>query len=324
MSKLTLQSAVDVEYDKMRLPLMGFRKVDGVRAGHITGGLTGRSLDPFKNTALVAKYADLGYAGFDGELTVNGYLKNNDLPAEMCPEGEVLCGLTTGLTNRAKLRKGETDLPTNVIWNLFDYLHPDVVDLPYLKRYTTLLNYLESTENLGLGLAGVHLLPFAWIQSIAEAKAWIEDCLDKGYEGAIFRSPTAMHKSGRATATLNDFWRFKPVSDKDAIVTSVYEADENQNEATTNSLGRTERSSSQAGKVGKGTAGGFHATDVLTGKPIKVPCGAMKHKERQEVWDSRAEYAGRPFKYASLDTGVKDAPRQARWTCWRAVEDMLK
>jgi DNA ligase-1 len=314
MTQLQPTSAIKAEFnpDTARYPLMGFRKVDGVRASHLIGFFHGRSMDPFKNTALNAKFNGAGYAGFDGELTIDGLLTDETL------DGETLCSLTTGLTNREKIKKGETELPTNAVWNLFDYLAPDTVHLEYQERYTALASVLDHP----CAPPHVRLLPFVWINNPDEARAWIVDCLEKHYEGAIFRDPTAKHKSGRATATKNDFWRYKPVSDKDAIVLDVYEAEQNNNVATTNSRGRTERSSHQENKVGKGVAGGFIALDVVTGKTIRVPCGRMKQTERAEVWADRAAYRGRPFKYESLDVGVLDQPRQARWICWRSKEDM--
>lgn len=316
MTQITPTLANDIDFKKARFPLMGFRKIDGVRASHFNGGLHGRSMDPFKNSAVVAKFSDPLSTGFDGEMTVNGWLH-----AGQVPEGESLCSLTTGLMNRAKVKKGETALPTNVVWNLFDFLHPLTVGLPYLERYQRLESLFQDVDS-----PTHRILPFVWIHNQAEAEAFIEECLELGYEGAIFRDPEAMHKSGRADKKANDFWRHKPVSDKDAIVTGCYEAEENQNEAKTNSLGRTERSSHKENKVGKGMLGGFFATDVATGKAIKVPAGAMKHDERISVWaDWIAEPAtqiGRGFKYTSLDFGTIDQPRQARWISWRAVEDM--
>ncbi len=319
MSKLQLTSAIKDEFnpDTATYPLMGFHKVDGVRGGHLHGFFHGRSLDPFANTALNAKFNGAEYAGFDGELTLDGLLTDETL------DGDTLCSLTTGLTNRSKLKKGETELPSNAVWNLFDFLHASTIDLPYLERYNALDAWLAKTAT-----AHVRQLPYVWINNPTEARAWIQECLELGYEGAIFRDPKAMHKSGRATASKNDFWRFKPMSDKDAVITGCYEAMTNNNEATTNSRGRTERSGHKENKVGKGTLGGFYATDVETGQAIKVPCGAMKHKERQEVWDtwvfSPEQVIGRPFKYCSLDTGVKDAPRQGRWISWRSLADMEK
>jgi hypothetical protein len=313
MSQLQPTSAIKDEFnpDTATYPLMGFRKVDGVRASHLAGFFHGRSMDPFKNTALNEKFNDIAYFGMDGELTIDGLLTDETL------DGETLCSLTTGLTNRSKLKKGETELPSNAVWNLFDCLGGTSLDKPYLERYNDLCVMAKILDH-------VTVLPFVWINNPDEARAWIVDCLEHHFEGAIFRDPTALHKSGRATASKNDFWRYKPVSDKDAIVEDVYEAEQNNNEATTNSRGRTERSAHQENKVGKGIAGGFIARDVATGKTIRVPCGRMKKTECAEVWANRAAYRGRPFKYESLDVGVKDQPRQARWICWRSEQDMEK
>jgi DNA ligase-1 len=326
--KLELTSAIKDEFnpETARYPLMGFRKVDGVRAGHLHGFFHGRSLDPFKNSALNERFNSAAYAGCDGEITIAGVTNDFQLAhavecGDIVPEDDnsSICSLTTGLTNRKTLRKGEVSLPDGAIWNLFDYLGPEAINLTYAERYDRLVSRHAADP-----LPYTTVLPFVWIHSPAEAEAWIENCLELGYEGAIFRDPKAKYKSGRATATANDFWRYKPVSDKDAIVLDFFEAMLNNNEATINSRGHTERSAHQENKVGKGTLGGFIARDVATGQTVRIPAGRLTAPQRQEVWDNREQYVGRPFKYVSLDVGVKDEPRQARWICWRAVEDMEK
>lgn len=318
MSNITLQLAHNIDFSKAQFPLWGFWKIDGVRAGHVRG-FVGRSMDPFKNTALNARFAAPVYTGFDGELTIDGHLT-----AEHLADDETLCGLTTGLCNRAKLAKGETELPANATWNLFDYLHPSIVHLPYEDRYNMLALALHETAP-----AHIRLLPYTVINNVEEALAFIDACLDGtamdlGFpcEGAIFRDPKALHKSGRPGKRDNDFWRFKPESDKDAICTGFEEAQTNNNEATTNSLGRTERSNHKENKVGNGMVGTVLGIDVLTGKPIRVGPGKMKHDFRIAAFNSPGLLVGHPFKYASLDTGVKDAPRQGRFVTLRAKEDM--
>lgn len=305
MTKTTCQLAVDANYEKMRFPVWGFAKIDGVRAQHFHGFLAGRSMDAFKNTALVAKFTNPMYEGFDGELTIDGRLTGDDL-----------CSLTTGLVNRAKLKKGETELPTNAVLNLFDWLHPDVVGLKYGERYEALALYLEALDDHPL-----HLLPYTVINNAEEARAFAAE-MSAIYEGAIFRDPEALHKSGRATEKLNDFWRDKPVSDKDCIITGFEEAQENQNEAKTNSLGRTERSSHKENKVGNGMVGTVLAVDVLSGQPIRLGPGSLKHEERIAAFNDPTLIVGHPAKYRSLDTGVQAAPRHARFVTLRARADM--
>lgn len=308
------QLAVDIapDFKGMKFPVWGFVKVDGVRGCHVTGKFTGRSLEDMANTALVAMFSHDGYTGFDGELTIDGYLKNNDLPVALTApdkpgdKPKTLCSLTTSITSRGKIKKGETELPTNVVWNLFDYLLPHHLDVPYEDRYQALVDDAA-------GLTNVHVLPYTVIEDAVQAQAFIDKCLRECYEGAVFRDPKAKHKSGRATAKGNDFWRFKPASTKDCVITGFEEAMENQNEKTTNALGRSERSSHAENKVGKGMIGTFLATDTATGQPIRLGPGSSTHAERLAWFNDPAQIVGWPAEYVSLDTGVKDAPRQARF-----------
>lgn len=313
--KLELTSAIKDEFnpDTATYPLMGFRKVDGVRAGHLHGFFHGRSLDPFKNTALNEKFNGAQYAGFDGELTVDGLLTDETL------DGETLCSVTTGLTNRSKLAKGETELPCNAVWNLFDYLGPDAIDLEYYERYKALCRVVG--ERLP---KNVRILTFEWINNPDEARAWIDDCLEKNYEGAIFREPKAKYKSGRATATANDFWRYKPVSDKDAVVVGFEAALANNNEATINSRGRTERSAHQENRVAKEEVGVLIGFCLERNDVVRIGPGRMKAVDKAASYADPTLIVGHPIKYTSLDVGVKDAPRQARFKERRAWADLEK
>ena len=326
--KLELTSAIKDEFnpDTATYPLMGFRKVDGVRAGRVHPHFHGRSLDGFKNSALNEKFSHAGYAGLDGELTIGGATNDNELKA-MIADGRIvtdepessLCSLTTGLTNRAKIKKGETALPTNAVWNLFDYLAPEAIELPYLERYMM----LQALCGDGCDPA-IRVLAFVWINNAAEARDWIVNCMELTFEGAIFRDPKAVHKSGRATASKNDFWRYKPVSDKDAIVVGFEPEMANNNEATTNSRGHTERSAHQANKVAKAAVGVLLCYEILEDRVVRIPAGTMTRKAREAAFADPTLILGHPIKYTSLDVGVVDEPRQARYKEHRSWADLEK
>lgn len=296
-TQITCQKAVDVILDKLRFPLWGFRKVDGQRGVHNIGGLTSREHKPFGNPRITAMFSGPEYAGFDGELTVDGRLS-----------GPELCNKTGSILSQSKLKKGETELPTNVVWNLFDFTHPSAMHLTYEQRYAALASILDHPC---CNVYNVRLLPYVIINNIEEAQAWIDDCLDNDYEGAIFRDPKALHKSGRATAKLNDFWRYKPTSEKTLVVTRVEEGSENQNEAKKDALGHTERSSAKAGKVPNGMIGTF--IGIEDGKEVRIAKGKGTHAELREWFENQDQIVGWEIDYLSLDTGVKDAPRQARF-----------
>lgn len=302
MTKRKPHLACDADLDKLKFPLMGFPKLDGVRGLHITGSMTGRSLKPHGNLHVTSKYSVASCEGFDGEFTFGS------------TTGESLCRDTTSVMSRIQ---GEPD----VAWNLFDWIHPDMLDLPYTTRYHELVaHYLANTE--WFNAMSICIIPFTMLHTREEVEAFYEQCLDQGYEGVVLRDPMGKHKDGRATTTLGAYLRMKPQSDKEAIVLELVEALENQNEAKVNELGRTERSSHKENKVGKGMIGMLVCKDVTTGMTIDVGAGKMTHEERIHYFNNPQEMIGQYIKYRSMDSGVKDKPRFARYICKRAIEDM--
>ena len=296
--------ACDADLDKLKFPAMGFPKLDGVRGLHITGMMTGRSLKPHANKIVTEKYSRKEFEGFDGEFTFGDI------------RGESLCRDTTSVMSRIE---GSPD----VQWNLFDYVSDDTVDLKYLNRYSKLVE-LISSNNVFTQAFNIVVIPFVWLYNITQVEEFYQKCLDEGYEGAIVRDPEGKHKDGRATVKVGAYLRLKPQSDKEAKVVRLVEAMENQNEAKVNELGRTERSSHKENKVGKGMVGMLVCIDETTGIEIDVGAGKMTHEERTHFWNHPEEMVGHFIKYRSMDVGVKDKPRFARYICKPAVEDMSK
>ena len=124
------------------------------------------------------------------------------------------------------------------------------------------------------------------------------------------------------TYRLFTYTRAKPQSDKEAYVIGLVEAMENLNEAKINELGHSERSSHKENKVGKGMVGMLQCKDLTTGMLIDVGAGKMTHPEREYYWNNPEEIIGKYIKYKSMDVGVKDKPRFARYMSIRAETDM--
>lgn len=294
--------ACDADLNKLKLPVMGFAKLDGVRGLHITGSMTGRSLKAHDNRYVTAKYSVPICEGFDGEFTFGS------------TTSESLCRDTTSVMSRIA---GEPD----VVWNLFDWLAPGVIDKPYKERYDALLAYYHANLKQ-LVMLGVDVIPCVMLYTIEEVEAFYMKCLDEGYEGAILRDPEGMHKNGRATVKVGAYLRMKPQSDKEARVLRIVEAMENKNEAKTNELGRTERSSHKENLVGKGMIGMLVCEDITTGMEIDVGAGKMTHEERTYYYNNPDEVVGKIIKYRSMDVGIKDRPRFPRYISFRAESDM--
>lgn len=304
MAKPHLACDVDLEKLEKQLeagPMMGFPKLDGVRGMHITGSMTGRSLKAHGNKFVTERYSDKLFEGFDGEFTFGDI------------QGDSLCRDTTSVMSRIE---GEP----YVAWNIFDYLHPDVIDMEYLDRYNALIEYWNEKFDW-MQLFNICIIPYIWLDTVESVLAFYQKCLDDGYEGIILRDPKGKHKDGRATVKVGAYMRMKPQSDKEVKVLRLVEAMENQNEAKTNELGRTERSSHKENKVGKGMVGMLVCWDDVLGE-IDVGAGKMTHDERTHFWNNPEEIVGKFIKYRSMDAGVKDKPRFARYISIRAESDM--
>ena len=289
-------------------------KIDGVRALNINGTLTGRSLDPFKGTGITDYFSKPEFKHLDGEMTLD------DNPAS----AERLCSLTTGAMGKFK---GVTEMP-NLHWFCFDYLADP--SLPYETRHKLLEIKLEE-----LAHPRVHLVPLHIANNREELDALIARFFDEGYEGAIIRNLDAPAKEGRPSKVKQELVRVKGWMDSEMLVTGFTEGQTNTNEAKTNTLGRTERSSAKDGMVPNGMVGSIHGTMIgdcfhpITGEklfadglPITIGTGTMTDAELLDYFKHPEKLVGHPVKFKHLAHGVKSLPRMGNYISHRLKEDM--
>lgn len=258
-------------------PLMLSPKLDGIRALNPAGNLVTRSLKPVPNHYLRTIFQS--YLHHDGELVAGDPwaegVYHRTFSAVMTQEGE----------------------PQDVTFWVFDHLADK--DAPYVERYTKLTNG-----------AKVRCLPQKLIKTVEEMNEYERQFLEQGFEGAMVRRPNAPYKWGRATENSLDLMKVKNEHDAEAIIVDVYEAMENLNEAFTNELGHTDRSTHQENKQGLGMLGGFVLES--NGQKFKCSAGKFDHSERIRLWGVRHALPGLLLKYRSFSYGVKDAPRFPR------------
>jgi DNA ligase-1 len=136
------------------------------------------------------------------------------------------------------------------------------------------------------------------------------EILEQGYEGLILRSPDGVYKFGRSTVNQQGMMKLKRFTDGEFLLLDIEEEMENQNVAKTNALGRTERSSAQAGLVPKGRAGTLCARDISSEVEFRIGTG-LSDADKAWFWKHRRALVARGFvgKYKSFLIGVKDKPR---------------
>jgi len=310
------QLAEDAILDKVVYPVYCQPKIDGVRAMNLNGTLTGRSLDPFEGFGITEYFSQPEFVGLDGEMILG------DKPN--CTDR--LCSRTTGAMGRFK---GVTVMP-DLTWWVFDYITPETVKLPYRDRYALLANRVNVLNH-----PRIHLVPNAHVGARGLLDTIIANDSEQGFEGTIIRNPNAVYKEGRATKKGQELWRVKPWGDAEILVTGVTEGQMNGNEAKTNTLGRTERSSAQAGMVPNGQVGSIQGTMLadfhcpLTGKllfaeglAVTVGSGEMSVKEATHFFQNQHEIVGHIVKFKHMLHGIKDLPRFPTYISHRLPQDL--
>lgn len=301
----------DWQPDKLVFPVIGQPKIDGVRALNLTGKLTGRSLKPFKNKYITAQLSHSSLIGMDGELAAELHTHPN------------LCRITSSAT-------GTIAGQPYVVWWLFDYVTTETRELRYVDRMDCLREVLLDVP---LGLQPhLRVIPSRMLHNLAELEAFETEMLVAGYEGIVLCGPDAKHKDGRAGKKLFK-WRIKRFVDFEFSVHTIIEGNENGNEAQTNELGNTFRSSHQENMVANGMVGAMLGTvlaDVFDGETLLFPKGAevrvgagcLTHDQRKHYFINQDEFKALVHKAKFFPKGIKDKPRFPTWQTFRQAEDM--
>ena len=280
--------ATDADLTKLRFPCLASAKLDGVRAVVRDGVVYSRSNKPIPNKYVQNQFGHLEH--FDGELIV----------------GEPTSKTVYRDTVSHVMSHDKTDF--DLRFYVFDHVqYPNAI---YTERAIGFQNHAHA--------AWIHTQRH--IQSLDELIAFEEECLDGGYEGLILRDPNAPYKMGRSTSKEGYLLKLKRFSDDEATIVGCFEREHNGNEATTNELGRTKRSSHKAGKTGRGDLGGFV---LRTTDGVEFSCGTgFTDSERGDYWARRDQLVGKIAKYKFFAVGVKTAPRHPVWLGFRDPLDL--
>lgn len=301
--KPMLASDWDGDFEKLRFPVVVQPKIDGVRACHLTGSFTGRSLKRFKNHYTNDVFDNPLFNGFDGELACQ---------SEMHPN---LCRITTSAVNSIE---GEP----YALWWLFDYVNGETIQFPYHRRMSYLLLHVQELKRHGVPFSErLMVMPDILAKNADEVQEAIEHHALVGFEGSILRDPEGMYKFGRSTLREQGLLRVKQFIDGEAVVEGINEGRHNGNEATINELGHTSRSSHEANMVPNGMLGTIDAVAVSDikdaqgevivsrGQEVRISAGNMPHADRRRYFLHQSELLGKTVRFKFFPKGIKDKPR---------------
>lgn len=179
----------------------------------------------------------------------------------------------------------------------------------------------------------VHLVETKLLWTIDDIDQFMEEKINLGHEGIVLRNPNSYYKNGRGSPSQGELIKRKDGRwlDTEATVFGVKELRSNQNEATINALGYTERSGHQENLVPQGVLGAlevigkFPEDDTLDkslwGQAYETSIGTgFDDQMRMELWQNPP--IGKTVKFKFFTGGVKDRPRFPVFLGFRDADDM--
>lgn len=290
-----LAAAADLK--KIQYPVLGFPKIDGIRAVIHDKRPLSRKLITLPNKFVQGFFNNDHFQGLDGELVVGA-------------PNDPLCIKHT--TSGVMSHDGTPD---------FTFFVFDKWDMKggYEARWNDAAARADYVDN-----PRVQALEYELIAREDDLLEYESKQLDLGYEGVILRSPDGPYKHGRSTVREGGLLKLKRFLDSEALVLEVIEEQLNGNEAQKDNLGRTKRSSAKAGKVGKGRAGALRVRDRNTGVEFEVGTG-LTDADKAEWWAWWCLGGKRPtrfVKYKYFPVGMQERPRHPVYLSWRHPIDV--
>lgn len=291
MSSIKPLLSCEVPLDKLKLPVFVSTKLDGIRCLVIDSVVYSRSLKPIRNKYVQKLFGKSEYNGMDGELVVG------DVYAK-----DVFQKTTSGVMSA----EGEPDVKFYVF---------DICNRPeetFTARRFILHNKLKDADNR------VVMLEQRYVETLYDLQQHLEDERIKGGEGLICRNPDGKYKYGRSTPKEQLSVKLKFFEQDEFEVVGFEERMHNTNEAKTNELGYTERSSCKENLIPMNTLGSL----VLKYGDSEFRCGTgFNDVQRKEIWENKESYLGKLASIRYMSVGSKDLPRVPSFQGWRDVDD---
>jgi DNA ligase 1 len=255
-------------------------KLNGVRSIIFNGVAYSRSLKPLPNKQL------------------QDYVRSN-MPNLQGIDCEVVVGnvyASNVLSESVSFCMSEDKQTADFTLYVFDCYIPNK---PWIERFTTACNMVKY-------LSKAVAVPHFEYTTEEDLQEFEQNVLAAGGEGVMLRDTFGKYKTGRSGKIKPELQKVKRFLDAEFEIVGFYEELENTNEATTNELGRTQRSTEKAGMKPKGTLGGFYCKTKL-GHEFGVGSG-FTAAERKELWINPEQYIGKMLTVKYFPVGNELVP----------------
>jgi DNA ligase-1 len=297
MFKPMLAGKAPADLANLRYPVLASPKLDGIRCIIRDGMAVSRNLKPIPNEYVRAALEGLP-DGIDGELMVEG-----------------------GFSACSSFFMSKDKESPDFWFFAFDWsgVNDARRKAPFALRLRCLTEWSEQH-----GHNNLHVVEHVEIHNAEDLAAYEAQCLSEGFEGVMVRDPEGEYKFGRSTTREGGLLKIKQFVDEEAEVIELVERMHNENEATLDVFGRTERSTAKDGKRPAGDMGALRCR-TADGAEFQIGTG-FTAEERVVMWNKRAELVGRLVKFKHQpDPGGRlegQAPRFPVYLGFRDTADL--
>lgn len=177
-------------------------------------------------------------------------------------------------------------------------------EAPFYSRYSMLVSwYCRLTERVR---HKVTLVDTSKFDNPASSLHMLDHFISQGYEGMMMRPAGTAYKHGRASTRKCELMKFKRFEDNEALVIGYTEMMRNGNEAITNELGLTKRSTAKAQLTPAGCLGSLKCS--FMGEVFEIGTG-FDQGARQHLWEMRDELVGKWVKFKYQELTLAGVPR---------------
>jgi len=245
--------------EELTYPLLASPKLDGIRCIIADGVPFSRNMKRIPNKYVQQQLMKLEQHGLDGELMIDGTFE------------DVASGVMSA------------EGTPNFYLNVFDNF--DLDTLGFWDRYRKTKELVEE-----LNSPFVRMVDHYLIKDAAELQKFWEDCIAKGYEGAMVRSLNGPYKRGRSTVKQGYLVKLKLWHDDEAKVIGFEELLRNDDAGVSNK---------KENMVPANTLGALVVQ--WSGLTFKVGSG-FNMEMRSKVWQDKEAFMGKEvtFKYQEL------------------------
>lgn len=275
----------------IKYPVYASTKLDGIRCTIFNGVALSRSLKPIPNKQIQQWALDnaLKLEGVDGEFIVGS-------PTDT----QVFRNTTSFVMSIDKVEE-------------FTFYAFDLVsDLTAQDRQKAL-----EQRNMP---SNVKVVAQVLIKDSTQLEAFRTAVVEQGYEGVMVKAINGKYKYGRSSIKEGLLLKLKLFKDDEFEIVGYDCKYHNANEAITNELGRTARSSAKEGMIPLDTLGVLY---LQTNDGKVFGCGSgFDDKQRNELWLIRDSLKGQLATVKYFDLGGYETPRFPVFKSIRSVDDL--